>query len=283
MLTRRRGQLPVFPRRPRKLEQDRKLDRKFDTEPVEKLLFRKHQVQPSDTEPIKKFSFRKHQVQPSDTEPIRKPSFRKHQVQPHFDQRIEEHPDRRDERFRLYWRKSGMAKTEPVDRQTQLSHHLRLNSVREPREASTQHGSRTSEWLLRVASDGTVVPKHLSRIRFPAGHVAEPTPQLPRKRRTNEDKANMEAVLITSIPPLTEYLSAEMIDMIRTSPYHDPREDEVIIRSDEHRTRGQNVLGCFKRLTLFIRNVANEIVYRERRIAAEEKMYREEGAFDDPE
>ena len=243
----RRGQLPIFPRVPRNLEQDKRIDTKSKTEPIEKL------------------------------------SFRKHHVQPHFDQRIEEHPGRRDERFRLYWRKSGQVKTEPVNEQTRLSPRPRINSVREPGEASTQHGSRTSEWLLRVAGDGTVVPKHLSRVRFPAGPVAEPTPQIPRKKRTSEDKANVEAVLITSIPLLTEYLSAEMIDMIRTSPFHDPSEDEVIIRSDQHRTRGQNVLGCFKRFTRLIRNVANEIVYREQRIAAEERMYREEGAFDDPE
>ena len=174
-------------------------------------------------------------------------------------------------------------KTEPVSEQTRLSPRLRFNSVRESRQASTQHGSRTSEWLSRMPTDGTVVPKQHSRIEYPAGVVAMPTPPIPRKRRTNEDKANVEAVLVTPIPPLTQYLSTEMINMMRTSPFYDPSQDVVIVRSDGHRTRGQNVLGCYKRLTLLIRNVAHEIVYREQRIAAEEKIYREEGAYDDPE
>ena len=237
-----------------------------------------------------------------DTKPSDKHSFRKHLVQPHSDERIsDEDRDRRDARFRLYWRKSGQVKTEPVShspaereddaimkklrsqQQTKLSPRLRFNSVRKPGEASTQDQSRTSEWLSRFASDGTVVPKQLSSIEFPAGSVAVPTPQIPRKRRTNEDKANVEAVLITPVPSLTDYLSAEMIDMIRTSPFYHSSKDVVIFRSDMHRTRGQNAMGCFKHLTLFIRNVANEIVYRERRIAAEERMYREDGAYEDPE
>ena len=289
-------QLPVPPRRVR--------NPRWDTKPTEKLSFWKHQVQPGKTVPHKNLVFRTHKVEPSDPEKIKKHSFRKHHVQPHFDQRIEEHPSRRDERFRLYWRKSGLVKAEPVDHSraerkeygiikqlhSQLTGppypRLKSNSIREPSVASTQNESRTSEWLSRFASDvRTVVPKQLSRIEFPAGIVAEPiaTPSVPRKRRTNEDKANVEAVLITPVLPLGEYVSAEMIDMIRMSPYHDPRQDAVIVRTHAHRTRGQNALGCFKLLTTLIKNVANEIVYREQRIAAEEKIYREEGAYDDPE
>ena len=201
--------------------------------------------------------------------------------------------------------KSGLVKTEPVidhSRAERKEHgiikqlhsqltgppypRLNFNSIREPSEASTQNESRTSEWLSRFKFEGqTVVPRQLSRIEFPAGIVADPvaTPSVPRKRRTNKDRADVEAVLITPVHPLGEYISAEMIDMIRMSPHHDPRQDAVIVRTHAHRTRGQNALGCFKLLTTLIRNVANEIVYREQRIAAEEKMYREEGAYDDPE
>lgn len=236
-----------------------------------------------------------------ETKPSRKLTFRKHIVQPHFDERKrDEDRGRKDARFRLYWRKSGLVKDKPVsqssaertdseimeklhNQRTGPSPRLRLNSVHEPSEASTPGQSRTSEWLSRFRSDGTVVPKRLSEAKFPAGHVAEPTPQIPRQRRTNEDKANVEAVLITPVPSLGQYLSAEMIDMIRTSPFYHPDGDVVVVRTHANRTRGQNVLGCYKFLTLLIRNVANEIVYREQRIAADEKMYKEEGAYDDPE
>ena len=251
MIEHRRGQVPFVPTRHRDLEQRTKPDSKPDTKP--------------------------------DTKPGDKLFFRKYIVQPHFDERIEEDRERANARFRLYWRTSGQVKTEPVSEQTRLSHHPRLNTVREPGQASTQHESRTSEWLMRMTTGGTVVPKHLSRIEFPAGDVAEPTPPLPRTRRTNEDKANVEAVVITPISRLSEYVSTEMIDSIRTSPFHDPGEDVVIVRNHESRTRGQNIIKSFKLLTLLIRNVASEIVYREQRIAAEEKMYREQGAFDDPE
>ena len=236
-----------------------------------------------------------------DTKLSGKLSFRKHIVQPHFDERIAgDNRHRKDARFRLYWRKSGLVNTEPVShsraertdsgimqklhsQQSKLSPRLRFNSVREPGDASTQGQSRTSEWLSRFRSDGTVVPKNISAVNFPAGHVAEPTPQMPRKRRTNEDKANVEAVLITPVPSLGQYLSAEMIDMIRKSPFYHSDGDVVVVRTHANRTRGQNKLGCYKFLTALIRNVANEIVYREDRLAAEEKMYREEGAYDDPE
>ena len=236
-----------------------------------------------------------------DTKLSGKLSFRKHLVQPHFDERVAYEDRRRtDARFRLYWRKSGLVKTEPVShsraegtdsgmmeklhsQRTEPSPRLRFHGVREPGEKSTKGQSRTSEWLSRFVSQGTVVPRNLSEAKFPAGHVAEPTPQIPRKRRTNEDKANVEAVLITPVPSLGQYLSAEMIDMIRTSPFYYPDGDVVVVRTHKHRTRGQNKLGCYKFLTVLIRNVANEIVYREQRLAAEEKMYMEEGAYDDPE
>lgn len=226
--------------------------------------------------------------------------FRKHMVQPDINEMAEEDRDSKDA-FRLYWRKSGLVKNEPVNhsplekkdhgimqkllrQQTEpLSPRLRSNSVREPGNASTQNQSRTSQWLSLFMSDGTVVPKQVSRVEYPAGDVANPTPPVPRQRRTNEDRAKVEAVLITSIPSLGNYLSAEMIDMLRTSPFTDPGQDVILLRSHAHRTRGQNALGCFKLLTLLIRNVAHEIVYREQRIAAEEKMYKEEGAYEDPE
>ena len=245
-IDRRRG---VFPRRPGSLEQGNKSDMKPDKKTSEKRLFRKYNVQPW------------------------------------FDGRTEKEQDRLNAGFRLYWRKGkrGLVRKTLRQQTEPLSSRLRFNSVREPGGSSTQNGSRTSEWLSLFASEGTVVPKRLSRIEFPAGDVAIPTPPVPRKRRTNQEKANVEAVLITPIPLMRDYLSAEMIDTIRTSPFCDPGLDVVTLRSQAHRTRGQNVLECFNLLTKLIRNVANEIVYREQRIVAEERMYREEGAYDDPE
>ena len=206
LLPHRGGQLPLHLRRLRISE--------LDPKPTEKLSVRKYQAQPHKTVPNKDLLFRKHQVEPlfpkhqvapSDTEKIKKHSFRKHHVQPHFDQRIEEHPGRKDERFRLYWRRSGWVKNEPVDHSRaerkeyaiikQLHSQtgppyprLNFNSIREPSEASTQNESRTSEWLSRFKFEGrTVVPRQLSRIEFPAGIVADPvaTPSVPRKWRTS--------------------------------------------------------------------------------------------------
>ena len=155
-------------------------------------------------------------------------------------------------------------------------------------EVPLQNVSPTFEWQSRFAFDGTVVPKQLSSLHYPAGAVAGHTPKAPRKRRTVEEKQKVKAVLTTPIPPLAEYLTPQMMDMIKQSPYVKSSsvkdgEDVVVLQSDEHRTRGQNELECYKLLSRLLRNIASEIVYREQRIVADEKMYREEGSFEDPE
>lgn len=203
-----------------------------------------------------------------------KPLFRKHLAQQPIDDRLKS-------RFRLFRRKRRSAATD----QDRLSRHLRFNSVREPAsQANPPAGSRTQTWLSTFSFDGTVIPKHLSQADFPAGDVTGPTsPSRLMRIRTAEDKRRVEAVLTTPISSLAAYVSPEMMVMIKKSPFIKHGEDAVVFRSHVHRTRGQNRLECYRILSRFLRNVASEIVYREQRIAADEMMYRAEGAMDDPE
>ena len=202
-----------------------------------------------------------------------KPFFRKHLAQQSIDDRLES-------RFRLFRRKRRWATTD----QDRLSRHLRFNSIREPvSQATPPAGSRTQTWLSTFSFDGTVIPKHLSQAEFPAGDVTGPTsPSRLLRMRTDEDKRRVEAVLTTPISSLATYISPEMMDMIKKSPFIKHGEDVVVFRSHLHRTRGQNRLECYRILSRFLRNVASEIVYRKQRIAADEMMYKTEGAIDDP-
>ena len=133
--------------------------------------------------------------------------------------------------------------------------------------------------------DGTALPSYISQVKFPAGDVAGY--KAPRGRtqseRTEEDRRNAEAVLTTPIRLLEPYITPEMIDVIKDSPYFKRHENEVVFSSHRYRTRGQNVQHCYKMLSHFIRNASREISYRTERIAVDEMMYREDGSADDPE
>ena len=206
----------------------------------------------------------------------KKPSFRKHLAQEHRNIRMKS-------LCRLYWRKRRLGESDS-SKQDRLSTRLKFNSVREPvSQANPPAGSRTQKWLSTVSFDGTVIPKHLSQAEFPAGKfTGHVSPSRLLRMRTDEDKRRVEAVLTTPISSLTAYISPEMMDMIKKSPFIKHGEDVVVFRSHGHQTRGQNRLECYRILSRFLRNVASEIVYREQRVAADEMMYRAEGAIDDP-
>ena len=244
-----------------------------------------------DKKPISEKHLRQHEA----------PIFRKHLVQPHLDQRTKGEPrERSKERFRVYWRKRKEEPRKPALPPARLKFSGVLVP---PSQVPKQDGSLTQEWLSHFKFDGTVIPKRFSWFDFPGDdetcgkHLSQIeadevkdtlrtgylSPRGPSRKRTQEDKRRVEVVLTTPIPPLAEYVSPDMMDMIRKSPLIDRNENIVVFRSHRHSTRGQNLLECYRTLSRFVRNIASEIVYREQRNAADESMYRAEGGIDDPE
>ncbi|CAF9939530.1 MAG: hypothetical protein ALECFALPRED_008161 [Alectoria fallacina] len=183
--------------------------------------------------------------------------FSRHLVQPRPDNFAEKY----ENSFRLFWntRSSKLAKN--------LAPH---------------HGlSATQKWLAAVAAAVNVVPKNRVKLEFPAGDIAPiPRPPGPTPKRTEKDRQRVEAVLKVRISSLAKIVSPEMMDSIKHSPYYAHDENKVVLRWHQHWTRGANGQQCFRNLNLFIRNVANEIVYRENSIAADE-MVREQGKIND--
>ena len=210
-----------------------------------------------------------------------KPRIRKHLAQPQLHELLENKPQQLvDNDFRLYWRKSHL--TEPKPRKEARPSRRLPNFHKFTGQASLPDESLTQKWLRGFTFDGTVIPNHLSLYEFPGGDVAgNISTRGPQRKRTEEDKRRVEVVLKTPIPALAEYVSPEMMKMIKQSPYKARDENVTIFRSHRHQRRRQNLQECYRILSRFIRNVASEIVYREKRIAADEKMYREEGAIDD--
>ena len=202
-----------------------------------------------------------------------KPQFRKHWAQPHYDERItDEKRERMEDRFSIWWGERRQ--------QHRLSPRLRfLNGPEPTSQGLPQAASLTQDWLSRFSHDGTVVPRRLSAYEFPTGY--SPRPRRPTgllTKRTKDDKRRSEAVLTTPFSELTEYVSPEMMEMIKESPLITRGENAIVFRSHMYSSQKMNLLECFRLLSRFIRNVASEIVYREQRIAAEERMYREKGA-----
>ena len=90
-------------------------------------------------------------------------------------------------------------------------------------------------------------------------------------KRTQEDKQRVEAVLKLQIPPMAKYVSPEMIESIKESPYYARYKNAIILRCHQHQSQGANKRQCYKNLNSLVRNVANEIVYQEKRIVVDEK------------
>ena len=221
----------------------------------------------------------------------RKPAFRKH---------FKKDPRENIEvRYQKYWSQSSYVETGPR-KPSRLSSRPAITSVREATLETSRHaGSLTQKWLSYFSFEGTVVPRHLSYYEFDVpgneslsvirdNEVKESlrtgymTPRAPTRNRTKEEMRQEEAVLSTPTAPLADYVSPDMMNMIKKSPFINA-DREVVFRSDYRQTRRQNLLECYRLLSRFLRNVANEIVYREQRTAAVEMIYKGEDAIDDPE
>ena len=147
-------------------------------------------------------------------------------------------------------------------------HRLQLDraNVREPTSQAPQHNvSATQKWVTSMNSHPVVIPKYLSYVEFPAG---EPEPIIrptggPIPKRTQEDRRRVEAVLKTPLLPLAKYISPEMLDSIKKSPYYAHDENVIVLRCHQKLKQKTNELQCLTNLRRLIRNVANEIMYRE--------------------
>lgn len=179
--------------------------------------------------------------------------FRKHLTRPDPEKVAANY----NKRFRLYWK----------NRSDKLV----------PRHAV----SETQQWLTAVGATVNVIPRDLSQVEFAASEIAPiPRPPGPTPKRTEEHRRRSEAVLSLSISPLANYVSPQMSDSIRKSPHYVPDKKAIEIRCHQHQKQAANQRECFKKVNRFIRNVANEIVYRENIIAAEEVVYKGEGDND---
>ena len=76
------------------------------------------------------------------------------------------------------------------------------------------------------------------------------------------------------IPSLEQYVSPEMIQSIKRAPCYKPDGNEIVFKSHQHLTQVKNGTQCVKNCSLFLRNVASEILYREKENAADESAGR---------
>ena len=200
-------------------------------------------------------------------------TVKKHLVLP----TTKEHAAMYEKAFRSFWGARGrkMGKVHPTPR-FRISHHL--SYVHEPFSPTSHHAaSATSSWLAAIGSVSSVIPKYLYQVEFPAGETAPiPPARRPKPKRTQEDRQRVEAVLKVSIFPLKKYISPEMVDSIRKSPYYVHDKDVIVLRCHQHLTQRRNQQQCIRNVSIFIRNVANEIVYRESKTAADKMVDSEE-------
>ena len=181
--------------------------------------------------------------------------FKKHLVGP----KTEKHAKKYEIAYRAFWKlrtdrlakiKLGRWSKEPVK-----DYH---------KPASRQTVSATKKWLTAVGSAARMVPRDLPQVNFPAGELAS-VPPSPAKtpKRTDEDRRRVEAVLELSMNPLAKYVSPEMIGRIKESPYYVHDKDAMVLRCHQHSIQGANKQQLFKNVSCFLRNAAQEIVYRE--------------------
>ena len=135
--------------------------------------------------------------------------------------------------------------------------------------------SATQAWLKILGNKHPVVPRHLFLKDFPAGFLPpDPSPTGGRPKRTPDDKKRVECVMKVYIPTLEQYVSPEMIQSIKRAPYYKPDDNEIVFKSHQHLTQVKNGRQCEKNCSLFLRNVAGEIVYREKKNAADDSAGR---------
>ena len=213
-------------------------------------------------------------------------AIRKHVVQPG----TEKHARKCESAFRNFWKFRERRKMESFRlgnwSRAPLPDH-RMPAGPAPRETL----SATQKWLRAIGSEPNVIPRNIPRIEFPAGEMPPPPgrkPELPHEstrgfedglklshrpelksksgptpKRTQEHRKRMEVVLELAMSPVAKYLSPEMMDSIKKSPYYVHEKDMVVFQCHQHQTQGANKRQCYVNLNTWVRNVAKEIVYRE--------------------
>ena len=131
--------------------------------------------------------------------------------------------------------------------------------------------SATQTWAKILGNTYPVVPRYLFIKEFPAGfHPPDRSPTGGRPKRTPDDKKRVECVMKVYIPTLEQYVSPEMIQSIKRAPFYNPDDNEIVFKSHQHLTQVKNGRQCEKHCSVFLRNVASEILYREKVNAAGE-------------
>ncbi|CAD6592650.1 MAG: hypothetical protein ASARMPREDX12_006294 [Alectoria sarmentosa] len=205
-----------------------------------------------------------------------KPVFRRHLVQP----KPEKFARNQNKAFNLFW--LTRSKTLENIRLGRWSRRPLIDFTKPTSPAPHHVVSATQKWLTAMAANANVVPRDLTLVEFPAGDIDPiPRPPGPTPKRTEEDRRRLEAVLKVRISSLTRFVSPEMMDSIRDSPYCAHDEDVIIMRCHKRLKRKANGQQCFRDLNRFVRNVANEILYRENSTAADEMVHKKPWKIDD--
>ena len=205
---------------------------------------------------------------------LERPVIRKHVVQPSTDK----HAKNYEKALRTHW--------EAPAKKSKLLRPKLANGSQDPPpyyyEPARHDISPTQQWLTSIGSVVNMIPKNLSQVEFPAGDVvAFPPSSGPTPKRTQEDKQKVEAVLEIRISHLAKYVSPEMMESIKVSPYYARYKNAVLLRCHQHQSQGANQRQCYKNLNRLVRNVAREIVYREEKIVVDEMAYRGEADIED--
>ena len=191
------------------------------------------------------------------------PVIRKHLVQ----SSTEKHAKNYEKAFRTHW--------EAPAQKSSLIRRKLANWSRDPppyyHEPARPDVSPTQKWLTSTGSAANVIPGHLPMIEFPAGDVVPSPPSSgPMPKRTQEDRQKVEAVLELRVSQMAKYISPEMLESIKESPYYARYKNAILLRCHQHQSQGANKRQCYKNLNSLIRNVANEIVCREKMIVVDE-------------
>lgn len=168
----------------------------------------------------------------------------------------EEHAANYEKAYRSFWdkRKLKLAKLNPGTRsKAPLTWEI---GEQEPHRTI----SATQSWLTGIGSTVSVIPGHLFHVDFPTEDIA-PIPPRPGIRINMKQRT--KAVLKVSVPRLAEYVSPEMTDSIKQSPFYVRDEDIILLRCNARLNQVLNGSFCVEITDFLLRNIANEIVYRE--------------------
>ena len=146
--------------------------------------------------------------------------------------------------------------------QSSKESHSHLDDLELSSQAPVR-ASTTQSWYDRFFRIVIAIPKHVSKLEFPAGDIKPVKHSTgPMPKRTQEDRRRAEAVLTTPVFLLANYITPEMLESIKESPHYDDM-GAVVIRCDHHQKQAGNKIQCFRLLTRLLKSIAMEINYRE--------------------